>query len=280
MRRMYCVGAFAAVAVALSLQAQRVDVVASVAISVTRVNAAGAAQYYTSTGTQAPQAISGFLSLFEESYDVSDLPWQGWNGAWNGSFFYTGDYDLCYVAGIDGHAVNTSVTTSYSNTACTGPPPSNPPYFHGYDICPLILDLDGDGIPTTGLEDVVSFFDTNHDGIREASGWTSPYARDAFLWMDINGNGRPDPGELFGAGMPMPEGGYARNGFQALALYDDPEYGVTATDRSRATTRSGTGSVCGSIRTMTASPNRTRSRRLAVSTSSASISPTRRYIAS
>src|ERR1043165_6096651 len=37
----------------------------------------------------------------------------------------------------------------------------------------------------------------------------------------MNDNGHADPGELFGAGMPLPAGGYARNGFQALSAYDD-----------------------------------------------------------
>jgi hypothetical protein len=43
--------------------------------------------------------------------------------------------------------------------------------------------------------------------------------------MDLNGNGDADSGELFGAGMPLPTGGFARNGFQALAVYDASAYG-------------------------------------------------------
>src|SRR6185436_18010865 len=49
--------------------------------------------------------------------------------------------------------------------------PSSPPEQHGYEICPIILDLDGDGFETTGPESPVAFFDTNYDGIRELSGW-------------------------------------------------------------------------------------------------------------
>jgi hypothetical protein len=169
------------------------------------------------------------LTLFEDNVDVEDIPWQGY-GTWQGDFTFAGDYGLCYVAGINGHASNTGVYSGYSNYACIPDPPSAPPYAHGYDICPLILDLDGDGVPTTGLENTVAFFDTNRDGIREASGWTAPYARDAFLWMDMNANGRPDPGELFGAGMPLPGGGYARNGFQALASYDENGDGMITRD--------------------------------------------------
>jgi hypothetical protein len=209
-----------------SALAQRVDVAASVAIiNATTVDVRGVAQFYTPAETTAQASISGFLSLYESGYDVRDMPWTAFNGHWLGGYTYRGDYGYCYIAGIDGHGTTTGVSTAYSNEACTLAPPGAPPTYHAPDICPLIIDLDGDGIPTTGLEDPVAFFDTNRDGVREASGWTTANARDAFLWMDMNGNHAPDPGELFGAGMPLPAGGYARNGFQALTVYDDPQWG-------------------------------------------------------
>jgi hypothetical protein len=206
--------------------AQSVVVTAVVRISSNDAIATGGAQYHYANGSDGTVAISGFLSVYEDGYTVNDTPFNGWNGYWTGTTTIHGDYGLCYQAGISAHGVDTSTYTAYSGTACVPYPYEPPPYHHGYDICPLIIDLDGDGVPTTGLENTVAFFDTNRDGVREASGWTAAGERDAFLWMDLDGNGDVDPGELFGAGMPLPDGsGYARNGFQALRAYDLPAFG-------------------------------------------------------
>jgi hypothetical protein len=202
-----------------------VYVTAIVSTTSTSAIATGGAQYHYANGSEGTVGISGFLSLYEDSVTVNDMPYTGFNGRWVGSFTYQGYVGNCYQAGINGHGVDTDVNVAYSNTACIAGRYDPPPYQHGYDICPLILDLDADGIPTTGLENAVTFFDTNRDGVREASGWTAPYAHDAFLWTDLNGNGVADPGELFGAGMPLPSGGYARNGFEALRAFDSAQAG-------------------------------------------------------
>lgn len=78
---------------------------------------------------------------------------------------------------------------------------------------PLALDLDGDGIETTGLEGGRRF-DLDADGrVDRASVITGG---DAFLVLDSNGNGTIDDGrELFGD-----QNGHA-NGFEALRTYDD-----------------------------------------------------------
>ena len=91
---------------------------------------------------------------------------------------------------------------------------------------PLVLDLDGDGrILTTGLEHGVEF-DINGDGHLDSIGWTVRASGDGFLWLDLNRNGVVDSGrELFGTSMPLPAGGFADNGFDALAIYDQVEFG-------------------------------------------------------
>ncbi|MBD3610292.1 MAG: hypothetical protein HUJ30_07055 [Gammaproteobacteria bacterium] len=77
---------------------------------------------------------------------------------------------------------------------------------------PLILDLDGDGIETSGVSNG-SHFDITGDGIKEQVSFVS--GGDAFLAIDKNGNGIIDSGrELFGDQL-----GDA-NGFEALKHLD------------------------------------------------------------
>ncbi|MBE0547701.1 MAG: hypothetical protein IH627_08610, partial [Rubrivivax sp.] len=86
---------------------------------------------------------------------------------------------------------------------------------------PLILDLDGDGVETTGPNDPGRsiYFDATGAGIPTLTGWVQ--ADDAFLALDRNGNGRIDNGqELFGDATPLSFGGAAIDGFDALAQED------------------------------------------------------------
>lgn len=86
---------------------------------------------------------------------------------------------------------------------------------------PLVLDLNGDGVHTTGVESAVSF-DIDGDGLQERVGWTDAATEDAFLWVDLFRNHFVDDGrELFGIGTLLPAAGLrAANGFEALAVYD------------------------------------------------------------
>ena len=84
--------------------------------------------------------------------------------------------------------------------------------------CPVILDLDGDGVETRALQ-ATSFFDHNADGFAEQTGWVG--ADDGLLVLDRNGNARIDSGrELFGNHTLLANGMEAQNGFQALAQLD------------------------------------------------------------
>jgi len=82
---------------------------------------------------------------------------------------------------------------------------------------PLALDLNGDGLQTTGVNNGVNF-DINGDGIKEKTSFVS--GGDAFLAYDKNGNGTIDGAkELFGD-----SNGY-QHGFAELAAYDDNQDG-------------------------------------------------------
>jgi Ca2+-binding RTX toxin-like protein len=105
-------------------------------------------------------------------------------------------------------------------------------------VDPLALDLDGDGIETTGLAGHNSIlFDHDGDGIRTATGWVK--SDDGLLVLDRNGNGLIDTGaELFGDNTALTNGSTAPNGFAALSQEDTNADGkVDALDANFANLR-------------------------------------------
>jgi hypothetical protein len=96
--------------------------------------------------------------------------------------------------------------------------------WYGYPECyceytPIIIDTAGDGIKLSDAAHGVHF-DLNGDGTPELIGWTEPNSDDAWLALDVNGNGTIDSRkELFGNSSAF------QNGFAALADYDTPGKG-------------------------------------------------------
>ncbi len=104
-------------------------------------------------------------------------------------------------------------------------------------ISPLVLDLDGDGIETIGVNNSTVMFDLDGDGRLTKSGWLA--GDDGFLVFDRNGDGLVnDGGELFGNNtkrydIPRTRG-YSirlesincRDGFAALAQEDTNGDGI------------------------------------------------------
>jgi len=83
---------------------------------------------------------------------------------------------------------------------------------------PIILDLDGNGVQTVGLDAGVHF-DHNANGFAQQTGWVGQ--GDGLLVWDINDNGQIDNGrELFGDHTKLANGMRAVNGFEALAQHD------------------------------------------------------------
>ncbi len=83
---------------------------------------------------------------------------------------------------------------------------------------PLVLDLDGDGIELSKVEDGV-LFDINADGLKENTAFVT--GEDAFLALDRNLNGLIDNGsELFG------DQNGAKDGFAELRKFDGNNDGI------------------------------------------------------
>ena len=98
--------------------------------------------------------------------------------------------------------------------------------------CPLLIDVDGNGVKLTSPEHGV-IFDIDGDGHAEQIGWTHKNSNDVWLAVDRNGNGRIDDGrELFGNNTPVRAGQTTDNGFAALNFLQSASRGLAALDQS------------------------------------------------
>ena len=119
--------------------------------------------------------------------------------------FYSGEYNPSDAEKPGDEFPNNVVVTSVTQTARTF-------------ITPLVLDLDGDGIELTSIEDG-TLFDLNNDGILDRTGFVA--ADDGLLALDRDGDGIiNNQSELFG-NSDMAEDGFAR-----LAELDSNEDGI------------------------------------------------------
>lgn len=93
---------------------------------------------------------------------------------------------------------------------------------------PILIDVAGDGFRLTSWADGVEF--APHPGFRRSDrAWTEANSDDAWLVLDRDGDGVINDGsELFGNATPQsqPPEGTLRNGFLALARYDDDRNGM------------------------------------------------------
>lgn len=91
-------------------------------------------------------------------------------------------------------------------------------------VSPLVIDLNGDGVHTLGLEQGVAF-DLSGMGQLVKTGWVDQY--DGLLAIDRNHDGQINSGaELFGSGTTLANGAKAADGWAALAGLDTNADGV------------------------------------------------------
>jgi VCBS repeat-containing protein len=89
---------------------------------------------------------------------------------------------------------------------------------------PLVLDLNGDGVQTVGVDQGVQF-DLLNSGAKQQIGWVSK--QDGLLAMDLNGDSQINSGaELFGDHTVLADGSLASDGWVALAAQDSNHDGV------------------------------------------------------
>jgi hypothetical protein len=110
--------------------------------------------------------------------------------------------------------------------------------------CPVLIALDEGRLEITDLAGGVRF-DVNRDGVAERNSWSAIGSSWAFAALDHNLNwtiismGQIDNGgELFGNYTAQRLDEKPRNGYAALAVYDDPANGGNATESSIPETRS------------------------------------------
>lgn len=219
------------------------------------------AQFLNGFGVAAESLMVGTHVI---SPNVDYSPWETQDGAYSDTRSGPWEFGQCYTASNSATAypaggeipiLGGTVSASFAsagqacapedpNAACTQTcwttcergqcPPL--PWIPCTYCSPLVLDMRGDGIRTSGADDPIHF-DVDADGTVDRIGWVVPDTDDAFLWRDVERNHRVDDGsELFGVGMTLPDGDRARNGFEALAVYDRAEHGgngdgeITAAD--------------------------------------------------
>ena len=110
-------------------------------------------------------------------------------------------------------------------------------YLPGVECCcwnsPILIDVDGGGFKLSSAQGGV-LFDIVGLGRKSIVAWPKAGSTNGWLALDRNGNGTiDDVTELFGnrTAQPQPPQGVVRNGFRALAVFDQPAEGGNGNGR-------------------------------------------------
>jgi len=125
----------------------------------------------------------------------------------------TWSYQVGTAASIGNHTYSAKIVGSGSQQLATS---SN--FTLNILASPLVLDMNGDGVQTLGIEEGVQF-DLLNTGTAQQVGWVDKH--DGLLVIDLNQDGVINTGaELFGSSTALTQGGLAEDGWLALAQYD------------------------------------------------------------
>lgn len=158
---------------------------------------------------------------------------------------YTGSYLLEISSPNPNSGSQGSYTLTVTSCAAPPPPPPPPPTCNcpsvpnpnfictpcnpapgGTGCCdsPIIIDVADNGFDLSSEQGGV-YFDFTGTGASVHMAWTKAGSDDAWLALDRNSNGKIDSGrELFGNMTAQPVSN-DYNGYNALSVFDDPQYG-------------------------------------------------------
>ena len=150
-------------------------------------------------------AVQGFTSVQIAAFSSADV-----------TYFNNADYSSSFNVLGAGNGL-TSVNIVALTSAATG---STTYSF----ITPIVLDLNGDGIQTTTMQNGVTF-DINNDGKVDQTAWAT--RGDGLLVRDVNKDGSINNGsELFGSSTKLANGTTAVDGYQAMKALDSNNDGL------------------------------------------------------
>lgn len=206
-----------------------VDVGLSVSTTASRADAPGSATLVDGAGAVCfAFGVTATMTITQDTPSLLFTQTETRPGEYISTLSAPAQAGSCYASTIDAEAALLN-RSDYAGPICwAGPPGGDGCGYTGTceqsESCPLILDLNGDGIHTTGLEAPVYYW-IDLMGRAEATAWTNPFTEEAFLWIDLNRNHTAQVAELFGSRMVAWDGEYYANGFEALLQFDRAWYG-------------------------------------------------------
>lgn len=154
----------------------------------------------------APDLVEGFLDMVEGSLALESKTFVSGNRE-NLNFSFKFDLKIVLIEDLEdkGTSISTRLTLRFAFEFRSGVAQQK-------EMDPIVLDMNGDGIRLSGLNNPV-YFDIDGDGVKERVSFVE--GDDAFLFLDLNMNKFLDGGwELVGDNYGF------KNGFEMLRAFD------------------------------------------------------------